>query len=236
MKLNDRLVSQIYFGVVMEMKKEKSSLSRSEQSELRKKAITQAALAEFSQKGFAAARMEDIAKKAHVAKGTVYLHFADKESLFEEIVKTHIFPMLSTLETEMDLSLPLKAQVTQLILSFSNRLTNPDVANIIKLLISEGSRFPHLSDMYYRLVVKRGLSALTKVFQAQAEKDPNDQAAKILAEFPQLLIAPAITGMIWHSLFATQHPLDIQKMLYSYLDLITLIEEKELANEKCTDQ
>lgn len=218
------------------MKKEKNTLSRAEQSELRKKAIIQAALAEFSQKGFAAARMEDIAKKAHVAKGTVYLHFADKESLFEEIVKTHIFPMLNTLETEMDSSLPLKAQIAQLILSFSNRLTNPNIVNIIKLLISEGSRFPHLSEMYYRLVVQRGIGTLTKAFQTQVEKAPDDQAAKILAEFPQLLIAPAIAGMIWQNLFAKQHPLDIQKMLYSYFDLITLIEKKELKNEKCTHQ
>lgn len=218
------------------MKTEKSSLSRAEQSELRKKAIIQAALAEFSQKGFAAARMEDIAKKAHVAKGTVYLHFADKESLFEELVKIHILPMVHTLKTEIDPSLPLKVQVTQLILSFSNRLNDPNINNIIKLLISEGSRFPHLSDMYYRLVVGKGIHILTKLFQTQVEKEPNDQAAKILTEFPQLLIAPAITGMIWHSLFAKQHPLDIQKMLYSYLDLITLIEEKESGYEKCTDK
>lgn len=218
------------------MKAEKNSLSRAEQSELRKKAIIQAALMEFSQKGFAAARMEDIAKKAHVAKGTVYLHFADKESLFEEIVRTHILPMVDTLKTELDPSLPLKVQVTQLILSFSNRLNNPNINNIIKLLISEGSRFPHLSDMYYRLVAGKGIDILTKLFQTQVEKEPNDRAAKILAEFPQLLIAPAITGMIWQSLFANQHPLDIQKMLHSYLDLITLIDEKESGYEKCADK
>lgn len=216
------------------MKKEKSTFSRAEQSDLRKKTIIQAALSEFSQKGFAAARMEDIAKKAHVAKGTVYLHFGDKESLFEEIIRTHMSPILNTLETDLDPSLPLKVQMTQLVRSFSNRLSNPNIANIIKLLVSEGSRFPHLSDMYYRLVVQKGSATLTKAFQVQVEKEPNDRAARILAEFPLLLVAPAITGMIWHNLFSKQHPLDIQKMLYSYIDLITLADEKEFEYEKST--
>src|SRR4051812_37338833 len=53
-------------------------------SAARREAILAAALDEFSARGFAAARLDDVARRAGVAKGTIYVHFRDKETLFEE--------------------------------------------------------------------------------------------------------------------------------------------------------
>src|SRR5688572_28100052 len=71
---------------------------RQEQSAARREAILAAALDEFSARGFTATRLDDVAKRAGVAKGTIYLHFADKEALFQEIVRTMVVPVISNVE------------------------------------------------------------------------------------------------------------------------------------------
>src|SRR4051812_23244939 len=71
--------------------------SRAERAAERRAAIVEAALDEFVARGFAATRLEDVAKRAGVAKGTIYLHFKDKESMFEELVRTVIVPVVGRL-------------------------------------------------------------------------------------------------------------------------------------------
>src|SRR5690242_10272916 len=71
---------------------------RAEKSEARRQAIVAAALAEFCARGFAATRLDDVARRAEVAKGTIYLHFRDKEALFREIVGTMLVPLVAVLE------------------------------------------------------------------------------------------------------------------------------------------
>jgi AcrR family transcriptional regulator len=68
--------------------------SRAERAAERRAAIVEAALEEFIARGFAATRLDDVAKRAGVAKGTIYLHFKDKESMFEELIRTAIVPLV----------------------------------------------------------------------------------------------------------------------------------------------
>src|SRR5262245_47562099 len=70
---------------------------RAQRSAERRQAIVDAALVEFSANGFAAARLEDIAARAGVAKGTIYLYFKDKEELFQELIRTSIVPLVGRL-------------------------------------------------------------------------------------------------------------------------------------------
>src|SRR4051812_27687470 len=72
--------------------------TRQERASERRDAILAAALDEFSERGFAAARLDDVAKRADVAKGTIYLHFRDKEHLFQEIVRAMLAPLVGSLE------------------------------------------------------------------------------------------------------------------------------------------
>src|SRR6185312_11525800 len=60
----------------------------------RRAAIIEAAMDEFIARGYAATRLDDVAKRAGVAKGTIYLHFKDKESMFEELIRTAIVPLI----------------------------------------------------------------------------------------------------------------------------------------------
>src|ERR1700759_5049178 len=73
--------------------------SRAMRAAERRAAIVEAAMEEFIARGFAATRLDDIAKRAGVAKGTIYLHFKDKESMFEELVRTVIVPVVAWLNT-----------------------------------------------------------------------------------------------------------------------------------------
>src|SRR5947207_15299625 len=71
--------------------------TRAVQRNARREAILSAALAEFIARGFAATRLEDVARRAGVAKGTIYLHFKDKESLFEELIRSALVPLIGRL-------------------------------------------------------------------------------------------------------------------------------------------
>ena len=75
----------------------KPASNRAERAAERRAAIVEAAFDEFIARGFAATRLDDVAKRAGVAKGTIYLHFKDKEALFEELVRTAIVPLIGRL-------------------------------------------------------------------------------------------------------------------------------------------
>src|SRR5258708_5607269 len=75
----------------------KSALNRAERAAERRAAIVEAALEEFIARGFTATRLDDVDKRAGVAKGTIYLHFKDKETLFEELIRTPIVPLIGRL-------------------------------------------------------------------------------------------------------------------------------------------
>src|SRR5829696_9713249 len=75
----------------------KPASNRAERAAERRGAIIEAAMDEFIARGFAATRLDDVAKRAGVAKGTIYLHFKDKESMFEELIRTAIVPMINRL-------------------------------------------------------------------------------------------------------------------------------------------
>ena len=76
----------------------KPASNRAERAAERRQAIIEAALDEFIARGFAATRLDDIAKRAGVAKGTIYLHFKDKESMFEELIRTAIVPLVGRMQ------------------------------------------------------------------------------------------------------------------------------------------
>src|SRR6266568_5001552 len=72
----------------------------------RREAILGAALDEFTARGYEGARLDDVAKRAGVAKGTIYLYFADKETLFQDLVRSLVHPVLGMLEKMRDVDLP----------------------------------------------------------------------------------------------------------------------------------
>jgi AcrR family transcriptional regulator len=191
---------------------------RALQSAKRKESILAAALEEFSARGFAAARLDDVARRAGVAKGTIYLHFRDKEMLFQELVRSELNPVVSALEMAHVADLPLHVAADRLVALFAQEIFNTRRKDVLRLIIAEGPRFPAIAEFYYHEVVERVAAVIRALAQRAVERGelPNDS----LVRFPQLLGAPGIVAIIWSSLFERWAPLDVEAFMRAYLDLI----------------
>jgi AcrR family transcriptional regulator len=184
----------------------------------RRSAILDAALEEFAAQGFAAARLDDVARRAGVAKGTIYLHFKDKEALFQELILFKLKPIMGTFESALASDLPLRAIVDQAIEIFVREIYGTRRKEVMRLIISEGPRFPALAEFYYREVLSRLLKALrARLARALEHGEITDDA---LVRFPQLLGAASVISIIWHGLFDRFEPLDVRALMRAYFDRI----------------
>ena len=191
--------------------------ARLQRSAARREAILQAALDEFSAQGFAAARLDDVARRAGVAKGTIYIHFRDKEALFQELIRSVLSPFVGTLELTLKADVPVRVVFNQIIDMFVREVYGTRRKDVIRLILSEGARFPNLAEFYYREVLSRILAAVRVLLQRAAERG---EVPKDIVGFPQLLGAPAVVAILWHSLFERFEPLDVKAFLHAYLDLV----------------
>src|SRR5437016_5489426 len=184
----------------------------------RREAILAAALEEFSASGFAATRLDDVARRAGVAKGTIYLYFRDKESLFQELVRTMLSPVVGALEAARMADLPARAVAEAIADLFVREILTTRRKDVIRLIIAEGPRFPKLAEFYYREVIERVTAAMRALMTRAVARGelPHDA----LARFPQLLIAPALVAVVWSSLFERFAPLDVRELMRAHIDIL----------------
>ena len=192
--------------------------NREERSAATREAILAAALDEFTARGFAATRLDDVAHRAGVAKGTIYVHFRDKVTLFEELVRSALGPVVAAAESAPMADMSLRLFAERLIDTFVREIYGTRRKDVLRLIITEGERFPQLAHIYYREVIARALKVLRGVVQRAVERgEVGDDA---LLHFPQLLIAPGLVAVIWDALFARFEPLDVPAMMRRHLDLL----------------
>lgn len=185
----------------------------------KREAILAAALEEFSACGFAAARLDDVAKRAGVAKGTIYLYFRDKESLFQELVRVELGPVVAALEaTQAAPDVPLRPVAERLITIFAREIFATHRKDVIRLVLTEGPRFPAIAEFYYHEVVERVMAVIRGLAERAVARGelPNDA----LVRFPQLLGAPGIVAIIWSGLFDRWAKIDVEAFMRAYLDLV----------------
>jgi AcrR family transcriptional regulator len=192
--------------------------SRADKSAFRRDAILAAALEEFSARGFAAARLDDVAARAGVGKGTIYLHFRDKQALFQELVTTMLVPFIANLETPPPAGLPIRIVLERLIDLFIREIYGIERRKLIRLIIAEGPRFPQLAEFHYHHVVKRALAAMRALLEGALRRGELRNDA--LVRFPQLVIAPAMMAIVWSGLFDRFAALDVAALMRAHLDLI----------------
>ncbi len=185
----------------------------------RRAAIMDAALHLFSKQGFAATRVEDIARRARVAKGTVYLNFQDKEALFEGIVRSVILPTVSELRSiDFAAIVGVRDAIERIGVPAVRQMARSRHSDVARLLIAEGPRFPSLAEFYFREVVEPGLAQFRRLLLRAVETGEIGDSR--LAEFPHLLAAPAILVVLWQSLFEPFEPMDIDRLLRAHLDVL----------------
>jgi AcrR family transcriptional regulator len=162
--------------------------------------ITAAALESFAERGFAATRLDDIAARAGVTRGTLYLYFPSKEDLFKAVVRQSIVPIIARIEqTIAGYRGPTAELLTKLILTFPDAVLTSPVSAIPKLVIAEARNFPELAQFYLDEVVRRGRRAISAAIQrgvARGEFRPVDMDHIFFC-----VIAPVLLTALWqHSL------------------------------------
>jgi AcrR family transcriptional regulator len=181
--------------------------------------ILQAALAEFAAKGFAATRLEDVASRAGISKGTIYLYFNSKEELFEAVVRDRIIPYFEKMEAIEHQSGKSATDILRAFLKIiHNELVSTDTRYIPKLMIGEGNRFPELAEFYFREIISRMHNLLRTVIQRGV--DQGEFRAEALNWNLQAILSPALSAAMWKVVFDQFDPLDTQSMLNTHIDLL----------------
>jgi AcrR family transcriptional regulator len=182
--------------------------------------ILEAALAVFAEKGFAAARMDAIAARARVSKGTIYLYFPSKEAIFRALVREMLAPQLAHFA---DLArahrgpiAPLLANILRMLGRF---ITTSDRVVLPKMVIAEAGNFPDLARIYREEIIERGLALFGGLLRTGIE---NGEFREIpIQHGVRLCIAPLLLAAIWRTIFARLDPIP-----YDYEGLI----EAHIAN------
>jgi len=194
-----------------------SAGARKARGAARREAILTAALEEFSARGFEATRLDDVAKRAGVAKGTIYLYFRDKESLFQELIRTMLTPLVGTIEALGAADMPIAMLADRIVDLFVREVFETRRKDVIRLMIAEGRRFPKLAEVYYREVLSRVIAAMRKLLQRAAERG---EAPAALVEFPQIIAASGLLAIVWNGLFDRFEPLDVRAMMKAHVEIL----------------
>lgn len=182
-------------------------------------AILDAALDVFAEKGFTTARLEDVAARAGVAKGTVYLYVPSKEALFEALIRSGIGqPIAALAEQVVGLDAPIEQKLRMLFAFVRTEVVGTRRAEIARLVIAEAGRFPELAALYHREVISRGIGLIRGILERAVAQ--GELASDELVRFPQLVVAPGLIAVLWTALFARLEPLDVEGMLDAHVTLL----------------
>ncbi len=180
--------------------------------------IADAAFAAFAEKGYAATRIDDVAKRAGISKGLTYLYYKTKEDLFKAVVKNVVVRRVDTLIGNVEsTNLSSEDFLRGPLLDFMKQVPGSPIAIVIRLLISEGPRHPDLVDYYYENVVARGLGAIRQFVTRGVERGEFHRDA--LQYQPHLFLAPMMLSMIWRLIFADK-PLDTDQLMESQIEML----------------
>ena len=180
--------------------------------------ITAAAFAAFAEKGFTATKVEEVARRAGVSKGLLYLYFKTKEELFKAVIRSVVAPRVDELTRTLDSSdLGAEAFIRGPLLAFMQRLPGSRASIVIRLMISEAPKHPDLVDYYWDKVASRGLAALRQLLERGVASGEFRESA--VTELPQLFVAPVMMSIVWGTVFA-ERSLDTDKLIATQVDMI----------------
>lgn len=182
--------------------------------------IVAAALEVFAEKGFAAARLEDIAKRAGVSKGAIYLYFATKEDIFRAVVELGVAPDLNAVQNILaNASADFPVLLRGLVKALAGVVATTPVGGIVKMVIGESRNFPELAQAWHDQLVRPALAAMTQAIaaaQARGELRPGDPRLHAIS-----LISPLLVGVVWRETFLPigAEPIDIPALAEQHVEL-----------------
>jgi AcrR family transcriptional regulator len=179
-----------------------------------------AALDLFVERGFASTRLEDVARRAGVSKGTLYLYFTNKEELFKAVVRDSIVPVIGAAEDSIAGFEGHSADLLRSVLAdWWQRLGATKASGLSKLMMAEAGNFPDIACFYQEEVIARGTRMISSMLEraiARGEFRPVD-----IPITTQVLIAPMLMLTTWkHSVGpCDQSQLDPLAFLDAFLDM-----------------
>jgi AcrR family transcriptional regulator len=182
--------------------------------------LTAAALDLFVEKGFAATRLDDVAARAGVSKGTLYLYFDSKEALFKAVVEDGIVPLFAAAEQQIaDYQGGSADLLRHLLRSWWQQIGGTRLAGLPKLIVSESRNFPELTRYYHDNVIERGRGLLRTVLLRGVESGEFRQVA--IEEAINVIYAPLMMLVIWRfSLRFGEQESDPESYLLTHFDLL----------------
>ena len=186
--------------------------------EERPQEITDAALAVFADKGYAGTRVEEVAKRAGISKGLLYLYFRTKEELFKAVVRSFVVPKIDALAASIE-STDVSAEefMRGPLLGFIKSLPGSPVSVVVRLMISEGPKHPDLVTFYWDNVVSRGLTALQQIVERGVRNGEFHRTA--VNDMPHLLVLPALFSVIWTLVFGGRS-LDTDELIDAHFEIL----------------
>lgn len=173
----------------------------------------------FAERGFTATKVEDVAKRAGVSKGLLYLYFKTKEDLFKAVVRNFISPKVDALiETVESTELSAEAFLRGPFLAFAKSVPRSPIKVLVRLLVSEGPKHPDLVEWYWDNVVSRGLAALRSVIRKGVDRGEFRQSA--LDDLPHILMAPVVFSVLWKILFDRHDKLDTDRLIAEHIEFV----------------
>lgn len=194
---------------------------RRRRKEARPQELTAAALALFVEKGFAATRLDEVAARAGVSKGTLYLYFDSKEALFKAVISEGIVPAIDAGEAMLaECQDDPVALLRRFLLSWWERIGSNELGGIPKLMMSEAGNFPEVARYYNEAVIQRGLGLLrTAVERGIAAGVFRPVDVDLVGT---LLIAPLVHLAMWRHSFAACCATGIDPAAYveAHIDIV----------------
>jgi AcrR family transcriptional regulator len=183
--------------------------------------ILDAALACFSEKGFAATRMEDIARRAGISKGTIYLYFESKEAVFKALAQRVVTSRIADIGAFVEVYEGPTPELLRLVLTRIGAIVSTgDVAVLPRMVLAEAGNFPELAQHWRREVVDKGLALWEAIIRrGQARGEFRDIEP---AHAARLCIAPMIIVALWRSIFGRfdETPYDTQGLIDAHIDVL----------------
>jgi len=182
--------------------------------------ILDAALSEFTSRGFEAARMEDIAKRAGLSKAAIYLYFPSKMAVLEALIEAKVGPLAQHAQTlaAMGADDPLMA-LRMLATAAAHRMADPNLIAVPRLVIGISGRFPEIATYYREQVVEKARGALETLIEgamAKGQMRPADKNAVVRA-----FIGPLFFEAMWTHVLGGETALnDPQKLIEQQFDVL----------------
>ncbi len=182
--------------------------------------ILEAAFAEFSRNGYAMTTLEQIAERAGVTKGTIYVYFDNKEHLFVSMVR-HL--MKATFDIVQDMFERHEGSTADLLREqfsfiYENIVEDRRRREMMRMLIAEASRLPALADRYHEDVHRPCMELLTRTIQRGMDRGEIRRSP--IVDCPLTIIAPIAFVDVWLMMFDERHPLDLKAYFKAHLDLV----------------